>query len=280
MRSGTYVVQTHSSQVTTHAALAGSANRAFAVGLARAFAGALLFSLPILMTMETWSLGFSIERLRLILLLLVMLPILVGLSYYSGFEATTSVLDAAVDAFVAIAVAAVMAIVFLWLFGVLTRQMSVTEWIGKIALQTVPGQRGEEELARREAGDAGEYFLMVAGALFLAANIAPTEEVARIAFMMSPWQSIVLALISLVLMHGFVYAVDFRGQHVRPEHVPLWSAFVRFSVVGYAMALLISAYLCWTFGRFDGLDASEIVAISVVLGFPAAIGAASARLVL
>jgi len=35
-------------------------NKTFLVGLARAFAGAILFSFPILMTMEMWSLGFAI----------------------------------------------------------------------------------------------------------------------------------------------------------------------------------------------------------------------------
>ena len=244
------------------------------------------------MTMETWSLGFAIGRWRLVLLLIVMLPILLGLSYFSGFEETTRVLDAAIDAFVAIAVAALMATAILLLFGVLTREMSVDEWIGKIALQTVPGsmgallaqsqfgQRRDTDRQRRDGGDLAEYFVMCAGALFLAANIAPTEEVVLIAHLMSPWASIGLLALSLVLMHAFVYAVDFRGQHQRPEHATLWSIFVRFTVVGYVLALLISAYICWTFGRFDGLQPTEMLGIAIVLGFPAAVGAAAARLVL
>ena len=46
------------------------------------------------------------------------------------------------------------------------------------------------------------------------------------------------------------------------------------------MALLISAYVLWTFGRFDGMGPFMIIQISVVLAFPAAIGAAAARLIL
>ncbi|CAN7555305.1 DUF2391 family protein [Phenylobacterium sp. LjRoot225] len=34
-------------------------------GLARAVAGALIFSFPLLMTMEMWQLGFYMDRLRL-----------------------------------------------------------------------------------------------------------------------------------------------------------------------------------------------------------------------
>jgi uncharacterized membrane protein len=36
----------------------------------------------------------------------------------------------------------------------------------------------------------------------------------------------------------------------------------------------------WTFGRTDGLAAVELLRSSVVLAFPASIGAAAARLIL
>jgi uncharacterized membrane protein len=55
---------------------------------------------------------------------------------------------------------------------------------------------------------------------------------------------------------------------------------LRFTAVGYAIALAISCYVLWTFGRFDGLSFSTALGVLVVLGFPAAIGAAAARLIL
>ena len=55
-------------------------NRDFAIGLARAFDGAIIFSLPILMTMEMWWLGFLMEPWRLALLIALGLPLLFGLS--------------------------------------------------------------------------------------------------------------------------------------------------------------------------------------------------------
>lgn len=244
------------------------------------------------MTMETWSLGFMMDRFRLVVLMLALLPILVGLAYYSGFEESTHLLDSILDAFVAIAVTALMAIIVLLVFGVLDPASKTNEWIGKVALQAVPGSIGallaqsqfgrhpDDERKRRESNDFGEYFLMCAGALFLAANIAPTEEVVVIAQQMSPWQSVALALMSLALMHTFVYAAGFRGQHERPQDRSFAAVFVKFSVNGYVLALAISAFICWAFGRFDGLAAEETVQVVVVLGFPAAVGAASARLVL
>ncbi|NLG75646.1 MAG: TIGR02587 family membrane protein [Xanthomonadaceae bacterium] len=268
------------------------ANRAYAIGVARAFGGALLFSLPILMTMETWQLGFMMDRHRLVVLMLALLPVLVGLAYYSGFEDTTHFGDSVLDAFVAIAVTSFMATIVLLIFRVIKTEARPNEWIGMIALQAVPGsigallaqsQFGHRQSAQRKrriSGDFGEYFLMCAGALFLAANIAPTEEVLIIALQMSPWQSIVLAALSLALMHTFVYAAGFRGQHERPQNRSFAAVFVKFSVNGYVLALAISAFICWTFGRFEGLTLRDTMQIIVVLGFPASVGAASARLVL
>ncbi len=73
----------------------------FATGLARAFGGAVLFAFPLLMTMEMWQLGFSMSRLRLAIFIALTLPLLFGLSYYSGFEKTASRGEDAEDAFVA-----------------------------------------------------------------------------------------------------------------------------------------------------------------------------------
>jgi len=269
-----------------------AANREYARCLARAFAGALLFSLPILMTMETWALGTFMDRQRLALLLILLVPVLVGLSYYSGFEETTQLRDAAIDAFVAIVVATIVALLFLTLFGALDFEMTAAEWIGKLVIQAVPasigallaqsqfGRQREETQKRRDSGDFGEYFFMGAGALFFAANVAPTEEVVLISYMMSTWQVIALVVVSLTLMHAFVYSVEFKGQHDRPEDTSGFSLFLRFSMVGYVMALVISAYSCWSIGRFDGLGLDAMIEISIVLGFPAAVGAATARLVL
>ncbi|HSK19437.1 MAG TPA: DUF2391 family protein, partial [Longimicrobiales bacterium] len=58
----------------------------FLTGLARAFGGAIFFSLPLLMTMEMWWLGFYMDRFRLALLMLAMVPLLIALDHYVGFK--------------------------------------------------------------------------------------------------------------------------------------------------------------------------------------------------
>ncbi|MBJ6127098.1 TIGR02587 family membrane protein [Microvirga splendida] len=269
--------------------------RQFFIGLARAFAGSLIFALPMLMTMEMWWIGFWIDEWRLVILTLVLIPLLTVLSRFSGFKQTDGLVDGIVDAFVAIAAAAVMAIVVLFIFEVIRFGMPAREIIGKVALQTFPGSIGamlargqlsgeqqgsqDEEIAQ-DPSYPGELFLMGVGAIFIGLNVAPTEEIVLLSYMMGPWQVIALALLSLILMHAFVYAVNFPGQPQLAEDPGFWSLFMRFTVVGYAIVLLISAYLLWTFGRFEGADLEEVLGASIVLGFPGAIGAAAARLIL
>lgn len=270
----------------------GQNSRYFWIGLARAFGGAILFALPMIMTMEMWWLGFTIEPLRLALLVLLTVPLLVGLAYFSGFKETLRWQDEVVDAFVAYAVGFIATGVLLLLMAVLNAGMALDEWFGKVALQAVPGSIGamlarsqlgskqqEREQKEQDAGYGSELFLMIVGALFLAFNVAPTEEMVRIALQMTPWHSLALAVVSLLVMHSFVYAVEFAGQATILPGTSVWSVFVRFTVVGYALVLLISLYMLWTFGRTTGTAFPEIVRMTVVLGFPAAIGAATARLI-
>jgi putative integral membrane protein (TIGR02587 family) len=278
------------------AAVAGERLRAterqFLIGLARAFGGAVIFGLPLFMTMEMWWLGFTMDPLRLALFLLVMVPVLGLLSYYAGFQESFRWRDFVLSVFVAYAVAFAAAAAVLALLGVIEPGMPASEVIGKIALQAGPGSIGamlarsqlgqEEEKDEEERRDTygGELFLAGVGALFMAFNVAPTEEIVLIAQMMTGWHAVALAAASLGVMHAFVYAVEFRGHtRVAPE-IPLWSEFLRLTVVSYAIALLLCLYVLWTFGRSDGLAAHELVMQAVVLGLPAAIGAAAARLIL
>ena len=50
--------------------MTGTGNIELTKGVGRAFAGSLLFALPLLMTMEFWRLAQSVERYRLALLVL------------------------------------------------------------------------------------------------------------------------------------------------------------------------------------------------------------------
>ena len=269
--------------------------RQFWTGLARAFGGAIFFSLPLLMTMEMWWFGSTMSRGPLVLLMVLMIPVLVGLSHYSGFKETATWRDDVVDAFVAYGVGFASSAVILLLLNVIQLTTPLRDLVGKVALQSIPasfgavlassqlGGGGESERRRKaNVHYFGELFLMAAGAIFLAFNLAPTDEMPLLAYTMTSWHSLALVLASLAMMHGFVYSVEFHGTAARPEGVSLTSLFARYTIPGYAIALLVSAYVLWTFGRYDGLaiGSGSMVTQAVALALPASLGAAAARLIL
>jgi putative integral membrane protein (TIGR02587 family) len=268
-------------------------DRRFFVGLARAFAGAVLFSLPLLMTMEMWWLGFSLDGGKLVVFMLVMVPVLVALDYFSGFDETSGWREAVGDGMVAYGVGVVASFVILFLFGIVDVGQPVREVVGKVAIQSVPasfgavlansqlaGGRGSAfERRRQRAGYGAQLFIMTAGAGFLAFNVAPTEEMILIAFFMTPWHRLLLVVASLLMMHAFVFASVFRGA--APRHrTSGWGLFLRYTVVGYVVALIVSAYVLWTFGRMEDSEYASYLMMTIVLGFPAALGAAAARLII
>ncbi len=263
----------------------------FARGLARAAAGAVIFAFPLLMTMEMWELGFYMDRFRLALFMVVTLPVLFGLSYFAGFEETFCWQDDLIDALTAFGVGFLISAALLSVFGIITTDQPLPEIVGKIALQSVPasigamlarkqlGQPDEADEERRQRSSyPGELFLMAVGALFVGFNVAPTEEMVLIAYKMTPWHTVALAFLSLALLHALVYTVGFAGQESRGE-ASFGHVLLRFTIAGYGTALLVSLYLLWTFERVGGLSMMELVTAMVVLGFPAALGAATARLI-
>ena len=271
-----------------------SPNRDYAQGLARAFGGAIIFGLPLLMTMEMWALGVHAHPARLLLFLGLNFLLLVGLSRFGGFERTASLGEDVLDALAAYGVGILASAAILALFGVLTGGMPLDELAGKVALQSVPasfgamiarkqfgdaGEAAEEEQALRTSGYGGQLFLMLAGALFLAFNVAPTEEMVLIGYMMSPWHALALVAVSILLLHALLFAVGFGGQRERAGGLGFARTFFGHSIAGYAIALAVSFYVLWTFGRTEGVGAGQIVSAATVLGLPAALGAAIARLV-
>ena len=140
-------------------------------------------------------------------------------------------------------------------------------------------EQEDADAKRGRASYVGQLFLMLAGALFLGFNVAPTEEMILISFLMSPLQSLALILLSIILLHAFVYTVGFKGQERPVGPTTFWSVFLRFSVTGYAIAAATAFYLLWTFGRIEASSVPQIVAMVAVLAFPGAVGAAIARLV-
>jgi putative integral membrane protein (TIGR02587 family) len=265
-------------------------NAEYAEGLGRALLGASLFALPLYMTMEMWQFGFAMDRLRLAALLIAVFPILIGLSYFAGFERAFGLVDHLLDAFAAVAVAAFAGAGVLALVGVLAPGQPPGEWLGKIVVVTFPGAIGallaDKQMSGKGARDIdaersylGRIFLMAVGGLFVALNVAPTEEMTLIAHQISPWQAAGLAVVSVALLHALLFRVDLPGRDERRGSNGFFTILLRYSLAGYGVCALSSLLLLWAFGRTDGVGVGELVEYIVVLAFPAVLGAGLAHFV-
>ncbi|MBI2249416.1 MAG: DUF2391 family protein, partial [Brevundimonas diminuta] len=201
--------------MTTMQDAARGEDSAYIRDLGRAFGGALLFSLPLLMTMEMWALGFAAEPERRLVFLLAALPVLFGLAHYAGFSARRGLVNNALDTLVALAVGFVTAAGLLLVFNVLDLS-SPASAVGQMSLQAVPAALGALAARRQLSGDPdegdedeasypGELFLMLAGALYFAMNLAPTEEMRLIAYMTTPLGALGVLVLSVILLHLIVF---------------------------------------------------------------------------
>jgi putative integral membrane protein (TIGR02587 family) len=210
------------------------------------------------------------------------------------------------DALVAYAVGTCVALTVLVGIAVLRlSETTIEEGFGKVVLQAIPAGFGavlassqlgipdrasENENPSDDSSKVNshnnlgcylrELFIMFAGAIFLAFNVAPTEEMLVVALKLTAWHAIALQIMSLIVMHAFVFVVQFRGHKKVPETSSQLSVLSRFTIPGYAIAMLVSLFCLWIFGRTDDTAFDEILMSTTVLAMPASVGAAAARLIL
>lgn len=271
---------------------ATSDHQQFWSGIFRGFGGALLFSLPMLLTMEMWWVGFYGFRWRLIVFAVTMVPVLIGVAHYAGLRSGTSWWQDAVDGLTAYGIGMLTAAASLALLALLTPDMPAREIVGKLMVQApiaafgaivARGQLGGgdgEKGRKQRASYWAELFFVAAGAFFVGSSVAATQEMALIPMRMGPWHGVVLLLVELALMHAFLYGMKFGGSPEVPRGTPAWSIALRYTLPGVVVSLAVSAYLLWVFQRFEAADPYWLVMFTVVLGFPCVIGGAVGRLIL
>jgi putative integral membrane protein (TIGR02587 family) len=274
--------------------------RTFAQSLreyARGVAGGLLFSLPLLYTMEVWWAGFSSHPWRLAVYVVATFVLLLGYNYYAGLRQDTCFEEVIIDSVEEMGIGLGVAALVLWLLGRVTFEMPASESIGQIVIEAMTvaigvsvgtaqlGGEADEEGEKGVGEGSGEIHfgsevvLALCGAFLFAANVAPTEEIVMIAVETTVWRLLGMALLSLALGALILYYSEFSGskRHVRfdTHHDVLFG-----TVITYAVALLASAMVLAFFGRFDGQGLATCVAQTVVLGVAATLGASAGRLLL
>ncbi|HUR15672.1 MAG TPA: DUF2391 family protein, partial [Candidatus Limnocylindrales bacterium] len=116
------------------------------------------------------------------------------------------------------------------------------------------------------------------GALIFALNVAPTEEPMMLGIEAPYWLLVVVIGASLALTYALVFFADFGGKRRFGEGTlgnPLSE-----TVAAYAVSLVVSVLLLWSFGRLDGTGFAPILGMTIMLTVVASVGAAVARLLI
>ena len=270
----------------------------------RGIIGGLLFSLPLLYTMEVWWAGFNSHPLHLILYVAATFTLLLGYNHYAGIRHDANFLEVVIDSVEEMGLGFLIAAIVLLVLGRITLDMTLNEAIGKVTIEAMTvaigvsvgtaqlggasndSDRGEGEMSPAGKKDsqtgshfAGQLVIALCGAVLFAANVAPTEEIVVIAAEISSWRLLAIALISITLGSVILFHIDFKGaQQFAPAQGA--AAIIIGSVITYAIALAASAMILWFFGRFDGQALIICIGQTVVLGLAATLGASAGRLLL
>jgi putative integral membrane protein (TIGR02587 family) len=266
---------------------------------ARGVAGGLLFSLPLIYTMEVWWAGFLARPPHLLLYFLAGFGLLFAYNRYSGLRQDASWSEVAFEAVEEMGLGLLLAAFLLWLVGQLQTGMTFGEALGKVVVEGVTvaigvsvgsaqlggnGGNDDQGMSRdrdEKLGLPGQIALAACGAVLFASNVAPTEEIVVIAVEASPWKVLGLALFSLALSALILFYSDFRGSdRVAPQEERGAATVLSRVVLHYSVALVVSAFILWFFGRFDGASPPVCLAQIVVLGVAASLGASVGRLLL
>ena len=267
----------------------------------RGIAGGLMFSLPLLYTMEVWWAGFVLHPWRILLYMVCTFGLLFLYNRFAGLRRDATLREVAIDSMEEMGIGLVLAAMVLWLTGRIEGAMPLSEIAGKITLEgmtvAIGVSVGTAQLGADCNGDEGysgdgdgngagepggylpEESVALCGAVLFAANVAPTEEMIVIAMESHPGKILMLAVSSLAL--GWL-VLHFAGIHGSGKHIQRDTPLLVFRgvVTTYAVALAAGAGCLYFFGRFDGEPWRMVLNQTVVIGLPAVLGASAGRLLL
>jgi putative integral membrane protein (TIGR02587 family) len=168
------------------------------------------------------------------------------------------------------------------------------ELLGKVAYETTPFgigiglarhflHRGRTEPGDDDGGrvnatlaDVGATLI---GSVFVAFNIAPTDEVPMLAAAMPPGWLLGVVVASLAISYCIVFEAGLSNEEQRRGDSGLFQRPVTETVFCYLLSLASSGVMLWYFQRIGSETPWQtILSYVVVLGLPAAVGGAAGRL--
>lgn len=278
------------------------------VEYAQGIVGGLLFSFPLLYTMEVWYAGFLAQPYHLVIMMLATFALLLGYNRFAGMRPGTSWKDVVIDSFEEMGIGLVMSFcILLMLNRIQLGENSADEIMGKIITEAMfvsigvsigtaqlgssakeeNGGEGEgrqpsdaeKEGKERRSGKVALVVLALCGSIIVGGSVAPTEEVLLLAIEAKPLHILVLAIVSILLSLVVCYFSDFKGTD-RPDNRPTLYEVVFETCLSYCTALIASVFVLWYFFGFSDTGFWNIMAQCIVLGVIASLGASAGRLLI
>jgi putative integral membrane protein (TIGR02587 family) len=266
----------------------------------RGIAGGLLFSLPLLYTMEMWWFGFIIEPDRLIVYVVVTFVLLLAYNRFAGLHEDATWAEVAIDSVEEMGIGLVLSIAILTILGRVTLDMPASEVLGKTVIEGMTAAIGVSVGTAQLGGGNGnqqdttpnpemdprpgtfhqQLVIAFIGAVLVGGNIAPTEEILMLGVEVSHWNLAALIALSLSVNAVILFYSDFAGsaRHI-PEDITHRWIFGK-TLASYVVALFAAAMILWFFGRFEGVSLMTALSQTIVLGLVTTFGASAGRLLL
>jgi putative integral membrane protein (TIGR02587 family) len=248
--------------------------------------------------MEVWWIGSHTSPAQgLVILGLTFVPVYL-LNRTAGFRTTQDVRlrDAVFDTIEAVALGLVLVTIVLALLREVTLSTPGPAALGKIVYETLPfcigvavarhflrGGRDEgapgntAKSSSAISATAADLGATLIGSVFIALNIAPTDEIPMLTATQGPVSLLGIMAASLVVSYAIVFAAGFSRQDARHAQIGILQHPITETVVCYLVALAGAAFMLWVFQRHE-LPWDLALNRVIVLGFPAAIGGAAGRL--
>lgn len=273
--------------------------------LVRGLSGGFLFGIPLLYTMEVWWIGSYTKPPLMLTILAVTFLAIILLNQTDGFRKNcpSNFKQIVMDSVEALALGIISAAAILLLLQEVTTETPLDETLGKIIFEAVPFSlgvalartlisggneesdeeqpqlTGSERKKRRYQATLADIGATAVGAIFIAFNIAPTDEVPTLAApATAPWLLAVIAA-SLVISYGIVFVAGFTTQQKRIQQEGLFQHPLVETVVSYLVSLILAALMLWFFHRLSVTDPWPIwLRQTIILGLPATVGGAAGRI--
>lgn len=274
----------------------------------RGASGGFLFGIPLLYTMEVWWIGSQTPPPVMLAILATTFVIVCLLNRTEGFRKAKSkqFLDTVVDSVDAMAIGIVSATLVLILLGEIQLETPLSETLGKLILESVPFSLGaaladaflsgdrwsfsnsedSNKGDRAKTADKSEINTTLAdigatliGAMIIAFNIAPTDEIPMLNASASPPWLLAIIAASLLISYGIVFQAGFTTQKKRRQQQGIFQRPMSETVASYLVSLVAAAFMLFFFNRLSIDDPWMLwLSYTVILGLPASIGGAAGRI--